>query len=351
MTGVSPPSGSTMGGTTVFISGSGFIGATAVDFGTGNAAASFVVNSQNQITATSPPDTAGPVDVTVTTAAGTSPTSLDDQFGYVLNQFLISAPANATAGMPVSFTVTALNASGNLFGGYSGTVRFAVSDGQAMPPANATLTSGSGVFSITLKTAGIQTLTVSDALSTSFLAATATITVHAATATHLAVTAPASTAAGVPSAVTVTAQDSYGNTASTYSGTVHLSCTDSAAALPADSALTFGLGIFSVTFITPGSQLLTATDINTNTIAGTSKTVAVSINAAAATHFLVSAPSNSLAGNVLVFTVTAEDAQGTTATSYTGTVHINSSDGQASVIRRHVDGWRRHFRRHVANGG
>ncbi len=75
--------------------------------------------------------------------------------------------------------------------------------------------------------------------------------------------------------------------------------------------------------------MLTATDINTNTIAGTSKTVAVSINAAAATHFLVSAPSNSLAGNVLVFTVTAEDAQGTTATSYTGTVHINSSDGQA----------------------
>ncbi len=290
VTGVSLTSGSTIGGTTVIISGSGFTGATAVDFGTGNAALAVVVNSNTQITATSPPGAAGTVDVTVTTVNGTSQPSLGDRFTYAPIQFLISAPASTTAGTPLSFTVTALNASNNLNAGYSGTVHFAVSDGQATPPANATLTSGTGVFSISLKTAGIQTLTVSDTILSGIPAASATITVNAAAATHLAVNAPASVAAGLPAAVTVTAQDSYGNTASSYAGTIHFTSSDSAAVLPADSALTLGMGIFSVIFKASGSQTLTATDTKTSAIAGTSNAVAVSINAAAATHFLVSAP-------------------------------------------------------------
>ncbi len=53
VTGVSPSSGPTAGGTGVTITGTGFTGATAVDFGA-NAATSYTVVSDTEITATSP---------------------------------------------------------------------------------------------------------------------------------------------------------------------------------------------------------------------------------------------------------------------------------------------------------
>ncbi|WP_308492505.1 IPT/TIG domain-containing protein [Microbacterium terrisoli] len=68
---LSPDQGPTAGGTTVTITGTGFTGATAVDFG-GVAAGSFTVVSDTQITATTPAHAAGPVDVTVTAPGGTS---------------------------------------------------------------------------------------------------------------------------------------------------------------------------------------------------------------------------------------------------------------------------------------
>ena len=82
VTGVSPASGTTNGGTSVTITGSGFTAppaATGVSFG--SAAAQFTVDSGTQITATSPPGT-GTVHITVTTPAGTSAATAADQFTY-----------------------------------------------------------------------------------------------------------------------------------------------------------------------------------------------------------------------------------------------------------------------------
>jgi hypothetical protein len=69
--GVSPNTGSTSGGTSVIITGTGFTGVTTgVTFG--GTAASFTVNSLSQITATTPAHAAGTVDVAVTTGVGTA---------------------------------------------------------------------------------------------------------------------------------------------------------------------------------------------------------------------------------------------------------------------------------------
>ena len=81
VTGIAPTSGSEAGGDTVVITGSGFTGATDVGFDITNAAA-MTVDSDTQITATSPAGT-GTVDVTVTTPAGISPVSQADRFTYV----------------------------------------------------------------------------------------------------------------------------------------------------------------------------------------------------------------------------------------------------------------------------
>jgi Putative Ig domain/IPT/TIG domain len=78
---IAPASGAPGGGTVVTITGNAFIGATSVRFA--GSAATFVVNSNSSITATSPAGTGGSAaDITVTGPGGTSATSSADLFTY-----------------------------------------------------------------------------------------------------------------------------------------------------------------------------------------------------------------------------------------------------------------------------
>jgi hypothetical protein len=81
VTGLAMSSGPVTGGTTVTITGSGFLGSTQVDFGA-TPAADFTIDSDSQITATSPAGT-GTVNVTVLKPNANSAVSLFDQFNYV----------------------------------------------------------------------------------------------------------------------------------------------------------------------------------------------------------------------------------------------------------------------------
>ncbi len=83
MTGVSPVAGRSAGGITLTITGTGFTGATQLDFGT-IATTDFTIDSDTQITVVSPPAVAATVDVTVATPGGTSPVSSADQFTYAV---------------------------------------------------------------------------------------------------------------------------------------------------------------------------------------------------------------------------------------------------------------------------
>ena len=107
VTGILPIYGSTLGGTSVAITGSGFTGATAVTFGS-TAVTSFAVISSTSITATSPAGSAGTVDVTVTTPGGASATSAADQFTYIPppNPNFTGTPLTGTTPLTVQFTDT-----------------------------------------------------------------------------------------------------------------------------------------------------------------------------------------------------------------------------------------------------
>jgi hypothetical protein len=78
---VSPASGPPAGGTSVTIRGTSFESGATVAFGPA-AATNVIVVDPTQITATAPPGT-GPVDITVTTANGTSSPGAADRFTYV----------------------------------------------------------------------------------------------------------------------------------------------------------------------------------------------------------------------------------------------------------------------------
>jgi IPT/TIG domain len=82
---VAPYTGLTTGSTAVTISGSGFTtySVTNVYFGTGMASNVHVLNNTT-ITVDSPPESAGTVDVTVATTAGTSSVNSADQFTYTV---------------------------------------------------------------------------------------------------------------------------------------------------------------------------------------------------------------------------------------------------------------------------
>jgi hypothetical protein len=71
VTGLNPKTGSTSGGNTVTITGTGFVQGASVKFGT-SASATVGFVSATQLTATAPPHAAGVIYVTVTTPGGTS---------------------------------------------------------------------------------------------------------------------------------------------------------------------------------------------------------------------------------------------------------------------------------------
>jgi len=83
---------------------------------------------------------------------------------------------------------------------------------------------------------------------------------------------------GVPHNYTVTALDYTGAPATSYTGTVAITSSDSAATLPTSTALSSGVGVFSVTLNTLGYQTVTATDTSTDSITGTTPGIDVTAN-------------------------------------------------------------------------
>ena len=80
---------------------------------------------------------------------------------------------------------------------------------------------------------------------------------------------PSPVLSGTSGTVTVTARDASNNVVTDYSGTVAITSSDLRATLPPNATLTNGVGTFTVTLRTPGTQSITATDTVKNTLTGT----------------------------------------------------------------------------------
>jgi hypothetical protein len=81
--------------------------------------------------------------------------------------FAVVTPSSAVAGVPITVTVTALDASNNPVTAYTGTVTFSSSDPLVVRPADTHLTSGTASVSATLNTAGSETITATDTMTAS----------------------------------------------------------------------------------------------------------------------------------------------------------------------------------------
>lgn len=153
LTAVSPGSGPAIGGTSVTLTGTNFVGVTDVTFA-GVPATNIIVVSPTSITATVPAYTAGPVNVTVTTASGTS--TLTNGFTYLAVPTLTIATPNSgatTGGNQVFISGTGLTGTTSLtFGGTpassftvnSSTSITAIAPAHAAGPVNVVATTPGG---------------------------------------------------------------------------------------------------------------------------------------------------------------------------------------------------------------
>jgi hypothetical protein len=245
-------------------------------------------------------------------------------------------PTTPTAGVAGSFTLTAVNHDGSTDTGYTGTVHFTSSDPRAGLPDDYTFTTadnGTHPFTATLKTAGPQSLTATDTASAYIAGSETGITVKpAATSTMIVAGFPAPITAGYAGNFTVTLEDQYGNIATGYTGTVRFTSSDSKASLPPNYTFTAGdagVRTFSAALKTAGSQWITAADTMTASLTGTDG--GIPVNPAAASKFILGAPSSVRAGVAFSLTLTVEDAYGNVVSGYSGTVHFAGSDKGAKL--------------------
>ncbi len=152
-------------------------------------------------------------------------------------------------------------------------------------------------------------------------------------ATHLSVQVlAASVTAGKTAQLIVSPLDAAGHLVPGYTGTVYLTSTDPHARLSAHTftAADHGNCAFTVTMRTAGNQ-----DIVAHSAGGTGIGT-IQVLAATATHLGVTAPATIAAGTPFDLTVAALDRFGNPDPSFTGTIHLVTTD-QATGISLPVD--------------
>jgi hypothetical protein len=112
--------------------------------------------------------TGGPADAAATGAV----------WVFAVPVLTVLAPASAEGDTAFNITVDAEDSAGAFVTGYDDLLHFTSTDGAAILPANSTLTNGSGLFAVTLLTAGNQTITATDTVYPSITATSGTVLVN-----------------------------------------------------------------------------------------------------------------------------------------------------------------------------
>ncbi|MFP2908502.1 lamin tail domain-containing protein [Pyxidicoccus sp. 3LFB2] len=248
---------------------------------------------------------------------------------------------NVTAGALSRLTLSARDRFGNLVTGYAGTVRFTSDDARAVLPEDFTFEpardAGQHEFSVTLRTAGSRSVTVTDLDTERTVSASTQVAADVASRMTLALST-ATPVAGQPVDATVTLFDAFDNRASGYRGTVGFQVPDDAqATVPGNHAFTeadAGQHTFSVTFAAVRDSVLIATD----TVApGLRAEQRATVGPGLLTELRAARlPGPVIAGQGNFFFVTAHDRFGNLKTNYTGTVATTTTDPNPGPLAPHT---------------
>ena len=249
--------------------------------------------------------------------------------------FTLSTPATQTAGSSFSETITAKDVYGNT-AGYSGkqTIVFSgpgTSPGGKAPsyPSSVTFSAGVGTASITIYDAGATSLTATQGAVTG---ATLGFNVNAAGASVFSFATIAEQTAGAQFAVTLTAEDQFGNLAK-YEGAKSITFTGPKTSPAGEkpsypSTVTFagGVGTAHITLYNAAATTLEAAQ--STSVEGTSNSFTVA--PAATSAFAFGTQAERTAGTPFNETLTATDAFGNPTAGYAGTKTIAFSGASSS---------------------
>jgi hypothetical protein len=224
---------------------------------------------------------------TLVARAGTGVSAPSSAFTiYTTSHFRVSFSIGSQVQAGTSFTVTvsAMDAHNNPDPTYVGTIHFSsTSSPLADLPADYTFQPGDNgqqSFTVTLKRAGLQSVTVSDVLAPAFKGSASTTVTAAAFSQFLVSGYPLNVAVNTAHSFTVVAQDAFGNTVTGYVGTVDFSNTGGTAVLPGPytfKATDNGRHLFYAIFKTVGAgQSLIVTDQNDLSDTGSENGITVS---------------------------------------------------------------------------
>ena len=236
-----------------------------------------------------------------------------------------------TAGIPCNIQVDAEPATEN----FSDGVHFTSTDPLAILPADYTFAwgiygdAGFHNFTIILKTAGLQTITVTD-MSVPSITGTLNLYVWPGPAARFVETVPAATTAGAAAQVSLKVEDLYHNLCPDFADTVHFTSTDGGAVKPADYTFSHadrGTAWWPVKFMNPGSQSITVTDLAHPALTDTQSTTVTT-----APRLVIDLFSTISAGaSGYSYEVKEVDASGNINTGYVGTIHFTTSDTHADL--------------------
>jgi hypothetical protein len=242
------------------------------------------------------------------------------------------ATKTPTAGAAFEVTVTALASDGNPASGFRGTVHIASTDPTAVLPADIVFTAaeaGSKQAMVTLKAAGLSTLTATDMTSKAGVSGSASLTVQPAAAHSYRLSElPTSATAGDSLVLTITVLDAFSNVATSYGGKIHLTSADSSDVLPPDGTFTAGVQSVSLTFIRTGNHLAQVQDAASSLLSANTSTVAIG---PAAPKLVLSIPSDANAGYPVNVGVAVKDRFENAIANYAGTVSFTSTDTGAGA--------------------
>src|SRR5205823_4826839 len=253
-------------------------------------------------------------------------------------QSSVAATSPITAGSGSStITVTARDALGNPVAG--ATVVLSASGLGNTVTQPGTTTNASGVATGSLSSTVAESKMVSARINGVDVTQTATVVVNPSAAAKLVFTVqPTNAVAGasITPAVQVTAQDAQGNTATGFTGnvTVAIGTTPGSGTLAGTATVAASAGVASFANLSINKvgtgYTLTATG------AGSATSAAFNITAGTATQLVFSVqPSTTAAGAAITpaVQVTAQDAQGNTASGFTGnvTVAIGTNPGTGTL--------------------
>jgi hypothetical protein len=268
------------------------------------------------------------------------------------------SPAGQTAGIGFTARINAADAYWNPAATNIAAVNLASSDPSAAIPGSVALVNGTNSFPVTLAVAGNQTLRAAYA---TLNGTSAPVAVSASAPAKLLVLMPGESlapgtptgrsgtptaqSAGTAAALTVYAVDTNWNPV-TSTHTIAITSSDPNATLPANAALAGGVGTFSVTFKTAGTQSVTATDVSASPLsANTGSATTVNPGALANLQLLLpgetaqpgtptgktGTPTAQTAGTAFTVRLNAADASWNLLNTNIGSVSLATSDTNATL--------------------